>query len=298
MTVDRSDPGIIDALSLAAAKTEAALRGYYPQGTEEHTLESAELYSLMAGGKRIRPYLTLEFCRLFGGSEAAALPFACAVEMMHTFSLIHDDLPCMDDDDMRRGRPTNHKVFGEATALLAGDALEVRAVVTALEDPFVAPEDALRAGRLLGRGAVGMIEGQIMDMEAETRSISLCELESLYAKKTGELMRVSTELGCIAAGVPDGDERIAAARTYAHSIGMAFQIIDDLLDAESTEEELGKSTGSDVRDGKTTFLSFMSADQARETARRMTDDAIGAVSRYPGSEMLVSLAEWLLVRRK
>ena len=298
MSFDKTNAVITDALDLAAKKTAAALRGYYPEHAGNDMLCGAELYSLMAGGKRIRPYLTLVFCRLFGGSEAAAMPFACAVEMMHTFSLIHDDLPCMDDDDMRRGRPTNHKVHGEATALLAGDALEVRSLVTALENPYAVPADALRAGQLLGRGAIGMIEGQIMDMAAETRAISLDELRLLYSRKTGELMRVSTGLGCIAAGVPDGDERMQAARTYALSTGMAFQIIDDVLDAESTADELGKSVGSDARDGKTTYLSFMSAAEAREEARRVTNEAINAVKHYPGSEMLVSLAEWLLVRRK
>ena len=226
------------------------------------------------------------------------MPFACAVEMMHTFSLIHDDLPCMDDDDLRRGRPTNHKVWGEATALLAGDSLELRAVLTAMKNPAVAPEDALRAARVLGDGAMGMIEGQILDMAAETKAISLDELRTLYAKKTGELMRVSAVLGCIAAGVPDGDKRIADATAYALGIGHAFQIIDDVLDAESTAEELGKSVGSDVRDGKTTYLSFMSAANARAYARRVTDEATAAVAGYPGSEMLTTLAEWLLMRRK
>ena len=145
---------------------------------------------------------------------------------------------------------------------------------------------------------MGMIEGQILDMAAETKAISLDELRTLYAKKTGELMRVSAVLGCIAAGVTDGDKRIADATAYALGIGHAFQIIDDVLDAESTAEELGKSVGSDVRDGKTTYLSFMSAADARAYARRVTDEATAAVAGYPGSEMLTTLAEWLLMRRK
>lgn len=298
MPDEKNKADIVGTLSLAAEKTAAALRGYYPMDAENDTLYGAELYSLMAAGKRIRPNLTLEFCRLFGGSEAAAMPFACAVEMMHTFSLIHDDLPCMDDDDMRRGRPTNHKVHGEATALLAGDSLEVRSLLTALGNPYVGAGDARRAGLLIGEGAIGMIEGQIMDMAAETEAISLERLRTLYSKKTGELMRVSTCLGCIAAGVPDGDERMEAARTYAYGIGLAFQIIDDVLDAESTAEELGKTVGSDVRDGKTTYLSFMNAAEARAEARRVTDGAIAAIGRYSGSEQLVMLAEWLLGRRK
>lgn len=282
------------------ALIEAALEKTFAgcESMPQAGLFEAMRYSLLAGGKRIRPMLTLEFCRISGGDIEKAMPVACAVEMLHTYSLIHDDLPCMDNDDLRRGRPTNHKVWGEATALLAGDSLELRAVLTAMKNPAVAPEDALRAARVLGDGAMGMIEGQILDMAAETKAISLDELRTLYAKKTGELMRVSAVLGCIAAGVPDGDKRIADATAYALGIGHAFQIIDDVLDAESTAEELGKSVGSDVRDGKTTYLSFMSAANARAYARRVTDEATAAVAGYPGSEMLTTLAEWLLMRRK
>ena len=154
------------ALCASAEKVASALRRCYPADAEKDTLYSAELYSLMAGGKRIRPFLTLEFCRLFGGSEEAAMPFACAVEMMHTFSLIHDDLPCMDNDDLRRGRPTSHRVFGEATALLAGDSLELRAVKTALLNVQVSPLDSRRAATVLADCAGKMIEGQVMDMES------------------------------------------------------------------------------------------------------------------------------------
>ncbi len=290
--------GVEAALFAAAEKTSAALRAYYSDDADGKTLESAELYSLMAGGKRIRPFLVLEFCHLFGGSEDAALPFACAIEMLHTFSLIHDDLPCMDNDDMRRGRPTNHRVNGEAVALLAGDALEVRAVAAALANTCVSATDASRAAAVICRGALTMIEGQIMDIAAEKSDISEAELIVLQSKKTGELMRVSAALGCIAAGVPDGDEKMSAAIRYADGIGRAFQVLDDILDAESTTEELGKTVGSDVREGKTTYLSFMSADEARALAAKFTGEAVAAVSIYPGSEVLISLAEWLLERKK
>lgn len=290
--------GIEDALCTAAEKIAAALRACYSDDADSKTLENAELYSLMAGGKRIRPFLVLEFCRLFGGSEAAAMPFACAIEMLHTFSLIHDDLPCMDNDDMRRGRPTNHRVNGEAVALLAGDALEVRAVSAALANKCVTLLDAVRAATIICRGSVAMIEGQIMDIAAEERRISEEELITLQSKKTGELIRVSTALGCIAAGVPDVDERMSSAIRYADGIGRAFQVIDDILDAESTAEELGKTAGSDARDGKTTYLSFMSADEARALAAKLTEDAVSAISKYSGAETLVSLAEWLLCRKK
>ena len=286
------------ALRASAEKVEAALRSCYPADAEKDTLYNAELYSLMAGGKRIRPFLTLEFCRLFGGSEEAAMPFACAVEMMHTFSLIHDDLPCMDNDDLRRGRPTSHRVFGEAMALLAGDSLELRAVKTALLNVHVSPLDARRAATVLADCAGKMIEGQVMDMAAEREAISMEQLLTLQSKKTGALMEVSAAMGCIAAGIEDDAPEMNDAVLYAGRIGLAFQIIDDILDAQSTAEELGKSVGSDARDGKTTFLSFMSADEARSYARRVTDAAIDAVAGYKGSETLVALAEWLLTRRK
>lgn len=286
------------ALCASAEKVAAALRRCYPADAEKDTLYNAELYSLMAGGKRIRPFLTLEFCRLFGGSEEAAMPFACAVEMMHTFSLIHDDLPCMDNDDLRRGRPTSHKMFGEATALLAGDSLELRAVKTALLNVQVSPLDSRRAATVLADCAGKMIEGQVMDMAAEREAISMEQLLTLQSKKTGALMEVSAAMGCIAAGIEDDAPEMNDAVLYAGRIGLAFQIIDDILDAQSTAEELGKSVGSDARDGKTTFLSFMSADEARSYARRVTDAAIDAVAGYHGSETLVTLAEWLLTRRK
>lgn len=286
------------ALCASAEKVASALRRCYPADAEKDTLYNAELYSLIAGGKRIRPFLTLEFCRLFGGSEEAAMPFACAVEMMHTFSLIHDDLPCMDNDDLRRGRPTSHKMFGEATALLAGDSLELRAVKTALLNVQVSPLDSRRAATVLADCAGKMIEGQVMDMAAEREAISMEQLLTLQSKKTGALMEVSAAMGCIAAGIEDDAPEMNDAVLYAGRIGLAFQIIDDILDAQSTAEELGKSVGSDARDGKTTFLSFMSADEARSYARRVTDAAIDAVAGYHGSETLVALAEWLLTRRK
>ena len=286
------------ALCASAEKVASALRRCYPADAEKDTLYNAELYSLMAGGKRIRPFLTLEFCRLFGGSEEAAMPFACAVEMMHTFSLIHDDLPCMDNDDLRRGRPPSHKMFGEATALLAGDSLELRPVKTALLNVQVSPLDSRRAATVLADCAGKMIEGQVMDMAAEREAISMEQLLTLQSKKTGALMEVSAAMGCIAAGIEDDAPEMNDAVLYAGRIGLAFQIIDDILDAQSTAEELGKSVGSDARDGKTTFLSFMSADEARSYARRVTDAAIDAVAGYHGSETLVALAEWLLTRRK
>ncbi len=285
-------------LSASARKVEAKLRGLYPSKADADTLENAELYSLMAGGKRIRPFLVLELCRLFGGTEEAAMPFACALEMLHTFSLIHDDLPCMDNDDLRRGIPTNHRVFGEATALLAGDALEIRAISVAAHNSHIEARHALRAVKALSDGAVEMISGQIMDMSAEKNALSFDELVILQAKKTGALMELGARLGCIAAKVEDDDERMRDAVHFARDVGRAFQIIDDVLDAESTAQELGKNVGSDERDGKVTYLSFMSAAEARLCATETTAHAVDAIKKYRGSETLVRLAEWLIGRRK
>ena len=255
-------------------------------------------YSLEAGGKRIRPVLVLAFCHMCGGDYRKAAAPAAAIEMIHTFSLIHDDLPCMDNDDFRRGKPSCHKKFGEACAVLAGDALAIRPFQVIAESEL---NDSMKikliAELACSSGAEGMIGGQIIDMENEQRSTVNGEnLRMMYALKTGRLIKTSCVMGCIAAEA--SDEQVKNAEEYAHCLGLAFQIIDDILDAQSTAEELGKSVGSDARDGKTTFLSFMSADEARSYARRVTDAAIDAVAGYKGSETLVALAEWLLTRRK
>ncbi len=259
----------------------------------------AERYSVLGGGKRIRPLLVLEFCRLFGGDEKAALPFAAAIELMHCFSLIHDDLPCMDDDNLRRGKPTNHVVFGEAMALLAGDALAIRALGTAAENPHVSPASALAAVRALSRaaGENGMIGGQVMDLWGEENPLSIDQLNKLHACKTGALIRVAALLGCLAAGLDESDARVAAADAYAGQIGLAFQIVDDMLDCIGSEALLGKPIGSDSEQGKTTFLSFMSLDAAAERAAILTAHAKAAIALYSGSETLISLADYLLERQ-
>ena len=254
-------------------------------------------YSLFAGGKRIRAFLVLEFCRLLGGKTEAALPFAAAIEMMHTFSLIHDDLPCMDDDDLRRGKPTNHMVYGEATALLAGDALALKLFGTAASNPHVTAENALAAVKLLSDASaeVGMVGGQIMDMYAEENEISLETLKKLYSKKTGCLIRASALLGCLAAGKCVDSPEAKAAATYADGIGLAFQIRDDVLDATGDVSKLGKTIGSDATNNKTTFLTFMTADEAMAEARRVTERAKTAAADL-GGEILCDLADYLLER--
>ena len=283
-----------------ATLTEAALKQYYSEDPDIQNLLNAEQYSLFAGGKRIRPLLTLGFCRLFGGDDAAALPFACAVEMIHTYSLIHDDLPCMDDDDLRRGKPTNHKVFGEATALLAGDALLTGAFEAAASNTVAGPEASAKAVAYLANcaGRYGMIGGQIMDLEGEGRKLTLDELLKLHSMKTGALISAACVLGALAAGVSFTDRAMEDVVTYAENIGLAFQIVDDVLDKTGDVATLGKNTGMDEERRKNTFLSFYSVSEAEFYASQLTQRAIDAIRRYPDSDALRSLAEWLAARNK
>ncbi|MBO5899002.1 MAG: polyprenyl synthetase family protein, partial [Clostridia bacterium] len=226
------------------------------------TLLRAEDYSLMAGGKRIRPTLAIECCRALGGDVEAALPFGCAVEMIHTYSLIHDDLPCMDNDDLRRGKPTNHKVFGEATAILAGDGLLTDAFSVAVANDRVSESARLAAVRILAAaaGSAGMVGGQVMDMEGETRRLPLDTLRALHARKTGAMIRASVQLGALAAGCEEGSAAWQALTLYADKIGLAFQVVDDVLDATADPALLGKSVGKDQNAQKTTFLSYYSVE--------------------------------------
>ena len=283
-----------------AAAVECFLGKLYTDGGRcDRALDESAAYSLMAGGKRVRPALVMEFCRLYGGDAEAAIPFAAALEMINTFSLIHDDLPCMDDDDMRRGRPTNHKVFGEAIALLAGDALVIDAFGVAAGNNHVSYEARVEAVRLLSQaaGGAGMVRGQVMDMFGEENRLDEDELTLLHARKTGALIRVAAQLGCLAAGCDPEGEEMATACAYAEKIGLAFQIVDDVLDATSTAEALGKSVGGDAAHGKNTFLSFYSVEDAEAYARRLTDEAITEISGKDGSERLCALAAYLAVRQ-
>lgn len=293
---------LLKCLSDYGELVESELKKYFSVYGDKDTkpVRDAEIYSLTAGGKRIRPFLVMEFCRAFGGDIKAALPFAAAVEMMHTFSLIHDDLPCMDDDDLRRGKPTSHKMFGEATALLAGDSLSIRALETAMSNPYVTNETALAGAVALARaaGSEGMIGGQIIDMRGEKERLDFETLLKLHNKKTGALIRVSAYLGCLAAGKPNGDPAYEAAKKYADGIGLTFQIIDDILDAESDAETLGKNVGSDAEHNKTTFLTHMTRKDAMVYAEKLTEDAADALAKYPECQRLSELARYLLVRKK
>lgn len=283
-----------------ATMTENALRNIYTEDEDLKVLLDAERYSLFAGGKRIRPTLTLEFCRMFGGEDEAALPFACAVEMIHTYSLIHDDLPCMDNDDLRRGKPTNHKVFGESTALLAGDSLLTGAFELAASNTEAGSDCSAKAVAYLANcaGRYGMIGGQIMDLEGEKKKLTLDQLLKLHSMKTGALINAAAVLGALAAGVSFHDPCMEAMVTYAENIGLAFQIVDDILDHTGDSAMLGKNTGMDAERNKNTFLSFYTVEEAQFYAERVTQDAIRAIRRYPNSDALCSLAEWLSTRKK
>ena len=249
----------------------------------EGVLIESMRYSLEAGGKRVRPRLVLEFAKLCGGSEKAALPFACAVEMIHTYSLIHDDLPCMDDDDLRRGKPSNHKVYGEDIALLAGDALLTLAFETvACEKAAELAGD--RACRLAAKtlahyaGAVGMVGGQVIDLKSENTNAPLEVLREMDEKKTACLIQAACELGCIAANADDDKRRAAAL--YGESIGVAFQIQDDILDQTSSDEELGKPVGSDNENSKSTYVSLLGIEKCRALVDELTAQAIEALSAF------------------
>lgn len=282
---------------------EQALLSYLPEKTEEiATVISSMEYSLTAGGKRIRPMLTLAFAKLCGGSEEAAVPFACAVEMIHTYSLIHDDLPCMDNDDLRRGKPTNHKVFGEAAALLGGDGLLTLAFETVLSERAVqynGYEKCVRAGRVLAEyaGAVGMIGGQVIDLESEGRQVSVERLRVMDEKKTGALIAAACILGCISAGADEA--QIQAAREYAMHIGTAFQIVDDMLDVTSDTATLGKPVGSDEENKKSTYVSLLGLEECQKISRALTDKAVACLKQFDGdTDELVQFAYQLCERKK
>lgn len=262
-------------------------------------LISAEEYSLSAGGKRIRPLIALWTSRLFGGDDRAVMPSAVAIEMIHTASLIHDDLPCIDDDELRRGKPTSHIVFGESTALLAADGLFMDAFSVISENGLLPIDCRLASVRALARatGTRGLVGGEYIDILGESKRLGLDQLRLMDSMKTGALIVAAAELGAIAAGVGENEERMRDLRTYATNIGLAFQIIDDILDVSGSAAELGKNPGSDLRDGKSTYISFYSCDEARRVAKELTDAAIAAIAKYRGADKLVALAKYLTERK-
>ena len=276
---------------------EDALMNYLPDKDclEKNLVLSME-YSLKAGAKRTRPRLVLEFCELCGGDINEALPLACALEMIHTYSLIHDDLPCMDNDDFRRGKPSNHKVFGEDIALLAGDALQSLAFKTATS--HITPENAYRVATAVNNladycGATGMVGGQVIDIENEGKSSGLVTLKEMDKKKTGAIIKSACEMGCIIAGASQLE--IEKARQFGESIGLAFQIQDDILDVTADQNKLGKPVGSDRENDKSTYVSLLGLEKCRELVDKLTAKAIESLEFFNGDstqlkELALSLA--------
>ena len=279
-------------------KIETALEAYFklPEGLPQAGLAEAMRYSLLAGGKRIRPMLVLEFCRISGGDIEAAMPVACAVEMLHTYSLIHDDLPCMDNDELRRGKPTNHIVYGECTATLAGDALQAEAFGTILRCALPAERKAACAEILAGAvGLDGMCAGQYLDMLWEGRSLTEQELTEINSRKTGALLAASCQMGVAAA---DGSSQMLdCAGHFGAALGMAFQIRDDMLDVMSTAEELGKPIGSDKDENKNTYMVLMGPEGCRKTVEQLTDFSKKLLNEaFTDTAFLCALADALSVR--
>ncbi len=281
----------------AAAKYVSSVSFKGRESAGLYVMLEAMSYSLENGGKRIRPMLTLEFCRACGGDVEKAVPFALGVEMIHTYSLIHDDLPCMDDDDMRRGKPSNHKVYGYANALLAGDGLLTLAFETVLSADTDYDKKAKAALELAkAAGCSGMIAGQVMDLANEKRNATLEEVRKTDSLKTGEMIRVAAVMGCIAAGADEA--RIAAASEYCNNIGLAFQIVDDILDVTSSEEMLGKPIGSDNENGKSTYVSLLGLEESERLAKELTQKAKDALDIFGGEkDFLIELADVLASRK-
>ncbi len=276
---------------------EAYLKAWYGRFEQEPQakLFDSMQYSLLAGGKRLRPVFAFEFCRLCGGDWKAAAPFAAAVEMIHTYSLIHDDLPCMDNDDYRRGRLTNHKVYGEAIAVLAGDALLTDAFAVASTAKLSRPE---RMGEAIGilsecAGSLGMVGGQVLDIMSEDRLLTEQEVLDIQSRKTGALIRAACALGAIAGGA--NAQQLEAACQFAAGLGLAFQIRDDMLDVIGTKEEMGKGVGTDA--GKNTFVRLYGLERCEELVRQYTDYAMEALQVFPDNAFLMTLALQLTERK-
>lgn len=273
---------------------------YIPECNLEATIVSEAMkYSLSIGGKRIRPMLVLEFCRVCGGDINKAIPFAIALEMIHTYSLIHDDLPCMDNDDMRRGMPSCHIKYGEEYALLAGDGLLTAAfgVIAESEIATEKPDVAIKAIGALSRlsGIGGMIGGQEIDLTYENKSASLSVLEVLDSLKTGALIRCAAYLGVISASADEA--HLDAADTYAKNIGHAFQIVDDILDVVGDEKQLGKPIGSDAQSGKSTYVSLLGLEKSKEYAEKLTKDAVDALKIFGDDADFLKELAYSLVER-
>ncbi len=278
-------------------RIDAALETYFVSPPESLAgLAESMRYSLLAGGKRIRPTLVLEFCRICGGDIDVALPVACAIEMLHTYSLIHDDLPCMDDDALRRGRPTNHVVYGECTATLAGDALQAEAFGTILRSALPAERKARCAEFLADAvGLDGMCGGQFLDMLGEGKKLSEQELADINSRKTGALLTAACRMGVAAGG--GNEAQLEAASLYGAAIGAAFQIRDDMLDVLGNEQELGKPIGSDAQEEKNTYMALYGAEHCSQMIDKLTARAKDVLSGvFDDTAFLSALADSMAVR--
>ena len=278
------------------AAIEQYLEGLFSPDKPYGRLQEAMRYSILGGGKRIRPVLTLEFARLGGIDWHLALPYACALELVHNYSLIHDDLPCMDDDDLRRGQPTTHKKFGETLAVLAGDALQPEAFRLIAEAPCMSDGSRVEAVRVLARacGADGMVAGQVLDTLYGIQTEE--QLKAMYRLKTGVMISGAAELGCVAADMP-ADMR-AQAVEFADRLGLAFQIRDDMLDVVGDEAVFGKPIGSDREEGKVTFVDVLGLEGCRTAVEECTRRAEEAILPWPDHDFLLTLAHSLEERKK
>jgi geranylgeranyl diphosphate synthase type II len=284
-------------LKALGALVEERLATVFGDGAApEHLVASME-YSLMAGGKRLRPVLCLAWAELVGGSPGAALDFACAIECIHTYSLIHDDLPAMDDDDLRRGKPSNHRQFDEATAILAGDGLLTEAFTLA-SNLKLPPERVLGAIFHLSTaaGPRGMVGGQVLDMDLTGKGADLAQLRRMHAMKTGALIETSCVTGCMLGG--GGEEALALASEYGKAVGLAFQVTDDILDVVGDTMDLGKPAGSDEARGKSTYPALLGIEKSRDLARESVDRALAAMAGFdhPRAEFLRAVAGYILDR--
>ena len=284
-------------------KVEAALQELLPDDAisalQRTSVVEAMRYSLEAGGKRIRPVLVLEFCKMFGGTEEQAMPAAAAIEMIHTFSLIHDDLPAMDNDDYRRGKLTNHKVFGEALAILAGDALLTMAFEIIATDKNVDAETKVKIITEMSKaaGAEGMVGGQVIDMQSENKKIDIQTLKQMHAAKTGALFCAAIRSGAILAGADE--KQLANLTEYARQFGLAFQITDDVLDVVGDEKTIGKPVGSDEKNHKSTYVTLGSLESAKALAQEAVDKAKASLVDFgENAEFLRALVDYLITRNK
>lgn len=283
--------------SLYRREIEAYLKEIYASfdSQPQKPIFEAANYSLLAGGKRLRPIFALEFCRICGRDYHEAMPFGAAMEMIHTYSLIHDDLPCMDNDDYRRGRLTNHKVFGEGMAVLAGDALLTDAFAVATRAKLQKPEEMGTAIAVLSQcaGSLGMIGGQVLDIMSEQRECTEQEVLDIQSRKTGALIRCACVLGVIAGGGSNAQKEAAAQ--FADRLGLAFQIRDDILDVIGSQQELGKAVGVDGE--KNTFVRLYGVEKCEDLVNRYTQEAIGSLAAFEDTSYMIALAQSLTDRR-